>query len=67
MHIKPCLWMSEVSSMEDWYVVRVVTPQEDPSPGLRPQEHGDDGHGVLVNQRSVHLPHLVSDSVGLHT
>ena len=36
------LWVGEVSRVEDWLVVGVATPEEDPAPGLGSEEHGDD-------------------------
>ena len=57
--------MCEVSSVEDWLLEGVGAPEEDPPPGLGPEEHGDDGPGVPVGQGSVHLPHRITDPVSL--
>ena len=59
------LRVGEVSRMEDWFIVRVVAPQQDPTPGLRSEQHWYDGPSVSVGQWSVHLPHIVTDTVGL--
>ena len=57
--------MSEVSRMEDGFIVGITAPQQHPASWLGSEQHGDDWPGVSVGQGSVHLPHVVADAVSL--
>ena len=59
------LRVREVSRMEDWFVIWIVAPKQDPPPGLWSEQHGNDRPGVPVGQRAVHLPHGVTYAVRL--